>query len=215
MIYECAHVVLLIYDKENEMKDKMLVGFIVAAVAVTTLCLASISVDLMNADSSTGEERKISYPACNLAIYSDEEFALEAIKYLEPYTSKIITSKNINEKIDGEIILFDENWIYKNEKKAVNALIMEAYENGKPVLFIGSNNYMNLDSGIEFRASGYSLDSLGYGIFEDENGVGYSYGVGVTDKEATYEPSVYLCGWASIIVTSDSLPEDINKFSWM
>jgi len=183
------------------MKSKLLFGIILVATVVAVMCLISASFFVVSNDSPPRREG-ITYPECNVVIYSDKEFAQNAIECLAPHTSKVVALEDISETMDEGMILFDENWIYENDRVAIDVLIKEAYENGRPVLFMGSNNYLNLDSGAGL-GMGYALDGTGYGIYKGENGVPriFGYGGKELDKECVFDVTLlHLYGMASMFI---------------
>ena len=188
------------YEKST-MKGKLIVGLVIAAVVIAAVCIILVSVNKTD-DTPSNNGGEESSPVSDIAVYSYEEFAQNAIACLTPYTSKIATTGDIYETINGKKVIFDEEWIYINSNKgAIDELIREAYESGKPVLFLGSENYLYEDSGITLGTPNFTTDSTGYGIFKNKSGVYHSHVCNGKDgRVATVDETlVDLYTWASAL----------------
>ena len=186
------------YDGST-MKGKLIVGLIIAAVVIAAVCIVIVSVNKTdNAPSNSGGEN--SSPVSDIVIYSYEEFSQNAIACLTTYTTKIATTGDLYETIEGKMVIFDEDWISMNSNKsAINELIREAYNGGKPVLFLGSDNYLYKGSDMGLSTPNFAENSTGYGVFKDKGGVYHSYvSNGEDGRKATVDETLIdLYTWAS------------------
>ena len=176
--------------------------------AIILLCLEWGGDDPQSEDVAT----TFDYTDHSVTVYTDAETAAMITDHLSPYSSDIVCVDDISTETNGEIIIFDENWIYDNDAQLIDEKILDCLSKGIPVLFLGENLYLFKDSGIELSVEGYSEQNIAYGVFEYEDGKNFSYDIADGDLGNAI---VLMYGWASELISGKNPYEVVSTFSWM
>ncbi len=192
------------------MNNKIVIG--VVAIFLVAMILPFGFASTNEGDVSIGETYKVEFSDRTVVVYGSDDFSKSLQTDLSEQTSKVTSSKNINEEITSDMILFEESWIYKNNAESVDMKIYETVKSGVPVLFIGKNSYLFEDSKIELTSYGYTGTEIGYGVFEDEFGSSHFYSVEGDDLN---EAANLLYSWANEMTSGKDPYKVESTFSWM
>jgi len=194
------------------MNNRIIIGIVAIIIIAAALPLFFFAWDGGH-DTQTDEvATTFDYTDHSVIVFADTDTAAMIADSLSTYSSDIVCVDDITDGAEGEIIIFDENWIYENDTLLVDEKIHDCLSKGIPVLFLGENLYLFKDSSIEMTVEGYSEQNIAYGIFEYEDGMIFSYDVTDGDLDSAV---VLMYGWASELISGKNPYEVVSTFSWM
>jgi hypothetical protein len=120
----------------------------------------------------------------NVVVYSDDLSSITVKIDLSDYTSKVISSYDLESDDVTEIAVFDSSWIKMNDTFAVDSVIANTVSSGIPAIFIGSDNYLLNKSGLNTPIYGSSEDETVYCWYQHCDGINFYYSVGGELTEA-------------------------------